>query len=195
VLQQLVQENIDWYLDELVEEMQKRTGKHVSVPTLWRSLAFCGISRKRVCSSLLCPVIFNENASDATIQLMKSAQERNDLLRGAFINKIAEFEPEQLIFLDEAAKDERSLSRGYGYAFTNARACKKTVFVRGQRYTILPALSLEGIIALDVMEGSCTKTRFRNFILSHVVGLHVFHCLDYNLKFMLTFFVLFSFHR
>ena len=123
----------------------------------------------------LIPVMFNENASDATIQLMKSAQERNDLLRAAFINKIAEFEPEQLIFIDEAAKDERSLSRGFGYAFTNARACKKTVFVRGQRYTILPALSLEGIIALDVMEGSCTKMRFRNFILSRVVGL--FHCL------------------
>ena len=101
---------------------------------------------------------------------MKSAQERNGILRGAFINKVAEYETEQLIFIDEAAKDERSLSRGYGYSFTNARACKSTVFVRGRRYTILPALSLDGIIALDVMEGSCTKARFRNFILSSVVS-------------------------
>jgi len=49
VLQQLVQNGVDWYLDELVEEMERRTGKRVSVPTLWRSLMFCGITRKRVC--------------------------------------------------------------------------------------------------------------------------------------------------
>ena len=53
VLQQLVREKVDWYLDELVEEMVKRTGKCVSdsVPMLWHSLAFCGIRRKRVFSS------------------------------------------------------------------------------------------------------------------------------------------------
>ena len=53
VLQQLVREKFDWYLDELVEEMEKRTGKcvSVSVPMLWHSLAFCGISGKRVFSS------------------------------------------------------------------------------------------------------------------------------------------------
>ena len=105
------------------------------------------------------------------IQLMKAAQERNGLLRGAFINKVAQYKPEQLIFLDEAAKDERTLSRAYGYSFTNARAYKKFVFIRGQRYTILPALSLDGVIALDVMEGSCTKARFREFILLRVVRL------------------------
>ncbi|PKB97738.1 hypothetical protein RhiirA5_246943, partial [Rhizophagus irregularis] len=40
---------------------------------------------------------------------------------------------------------------------------------RGVRYTILPALSLDGIIALDIMEGSCNKERFRNFILAKVL--------------------------
>ena len=35
-------------IDEYIEEMQARTGKRVSVPTLWRSLAYCGITRKKV---------------------------------------------------------------------------------------------------------------------------------------------------
>ena len=38
----------------------------------------------------------------------------------------------QLIFLDESVKDERNLSRLYGYSPRNTRACKKVVFVRGK---------------------------------------------------------------
>jgi hypothetical protein len=59
--------------------------------------------------------------------------------------------------LDESAKDEWSLSRRYGYSLMNTRARKSVVFVREKRYTILPALSLQGFIAIDIMEGSCTK--------------------------------------
>src|SRR4051812_49199596 len=40
VLQELVKEKVDWFLDELVYEMAQRTGKIVSIPTLWRSLNF-----------------------------------------------------------------------------------------------------------------------------------------------------------
>ena len=73
--------------------------------------------------------------------------------------------------MDESAKDERSLSRGYGYSFMNTRAEKKVVFVRGKRYTILPALTLQGFIAIDIMKGSCTKEHFKNFVISDVVKL------------------------
>ena len=85
------------------------------------------------------------------------------------------FQPDQLIFIDESAKDERTLCRQYGYSPRNQTAIKKVVFLRGIRYTILPALSLDGMIALDIMEGSCNKERFCNFILSKVVSF-----LDYN---------------
>ena len=51
----------------------------------------------------------------------------------------------------------------------NTRAEKKVVFVRGKRYTILPTLTLQGFIAIDIMEGSCTKERFKNFVISDVV--------------------------
>ena len=39
---------MDWYLDELVSEMEVLTEKEVSIPTLWRSLHYCGITRKKV---------------------------------------------------------------------------------------------------------------------------------------------------
>ncbi|CAG8710093.1 14093_t:CDS:2, partial [Racocetra fulgida] len=37
---------------------------------------------------------------------------------------------EQLVFVDESAKDKRSIIRGYGYSQINTRAAKKVVFVR-----------------------------------------------------------------
>jgi hypothetical protein len=48
ILRKLVADKVDWYLDELVAEMERLTGKQASVPTLWRSLKFCGIRRKKV---------------------------------------------------------------------------------------------------------------------------------------------------
>ena len=44
----MVKDKVDWYLDELVGELELQTGKLVSIPTLWRSLVYCGISRKKV---------------------------------------------------------------------------------------------------------------------------------------------------
>src|SRR4051794_5400552 len=79
------------------------------------------------------------------------------------------YTPDQLVFLDESAKDERSLTRKYGNSLINTCARKNVVFVCGKRYTILPALSLQGFIAIDIMEGSCTKERFKNFVIDDVV--------------------------
>ena len=104
------------------------------------------------------------------LQLHQAAYERNELLRSTFIAKVGrDYRPEQLIFMDEASKDERTLSREYGYSPKNTFAIKKNVFVRGVRYTILPALSLQGIIAVDIMESSCTKEKFKEFVISNVV--------------------------
>jgi len=48
ILRNLVGEKVDWYLDELVYEMECLTGKRASITTLWRSLQYLGITRKKV---------------------------------------------------------------------------------------------------------------------------------------------------
>jgi len=107
--------------------------------------------------------------------LEKAAKERSELLRADYIYTIGmEYRPEQLIFLDETAKDERSLSRTYGYSFKNQKVIQKVVFLRGVRYTILPALTLDGFIACDIMKGSCSQERFCTFILTHIVSMVVY---------------------
>ena len=38
ILRNLVAEKVDWYLDELVYEMECLTGKRASIAALWHSL-------------------------------------------------------------------------------------------------------------------------------------------------------------
>ncbi|GES88364.1 hypothetical protein SCP_1202740 [Rhizophagus clarus] len=78
---------------------------------------------------------------------------------------------DQLIFLDESLKNEQTLSRQYGYLLKNTCAIQKVVLLRGTRYTILSAFSLDGILAVDIIVGSCNKERFCNFILTQVLPL------------------------
>ena len=108
--------------------------------------------------------------------MQKAALERNEIVRAHYLATIDEhYTRNQLIFLDESAKDERSLSRLYGYSPRNIPAQKKVVFIRGKRYTILPALTLNGFIAIDIFEGSCDKKRFVDFVLDQVVSKYLFY--------------------
>jgi len=95
-------------------------------------------------------------------------------LRGVYLYHIGmDYNADQLIFIDESSKDERTLTRLYGYSSINTRAKKSVVFIRGKRYTILPALSLKGFIAVNIMEGSCNKERFQTFVLTQLVNIFI----------------------
>ncbi|RIB04035.1 hypothetical protein C2G38_2149216 [Gigaspora rosea] len=86
ILRNIIKENVNLYLDEIVLQMEIRCGKNVSIFTVWRSLAHCGITQKK---------------------LHKAAKERNELLRSAFMAHIGyQYKSNQLIFLDESSKDE-----------------------------------------------------------------------------------------
>ncbi|KAG1731488.1 uncharacterized protein EDB91DRAFT_1058707, partial [Suillus paluster] len=44
-------------------------------------------------------------------------------------------------------------------------------FVRGKQYSILPILTLNGIIAYDIIKGPMTSKRFMQFLQEHVLPL------------------------
>ncbi|CAG8781767.1 432_t:CDS:1, partial [Dentiscutata erythropus] len=48
VLRNIIQENPDLYLEEIISQMEIQCGKTVSISTMWRSLAYCGITWKKV---------------------------------------------------------------------------------------------------------------------------------------------------
>lgn len=77
---------------------------------------------------------------------------------------MAQYAPEQLGFLDEVSKDERTSFRAKGQSQKGTRAVQKGVFVRGQRFSATGLLTLDGMISNTVVEGSMTRELFLEYL-------------------------------
>ena len=60
----------------------------------------------------------------------------------------------------ESRVDDHTNQRTHGRAAVGLACVRRATFIRGQRYSILPALTSDGIIALDIFEGSVNKEKF-----------------------------------
>ena len=151
-IQALVDRQHCIYLDEIQDELYEQHGVDISVPSLTRTL-------RRLCFSRKC--------------VSAHALERNDILRSAFMNTIADevTDPDQLMFVDEAARNRKTSGRSKGWALVGRRCVQRRFFVRGQRYSILPILTMDGIITHDIIPGSVTSERFVQFLRELVVSL------------------------
>lgn len=68
------------------------------------------------------------------VQLAKRAIERDENKRRRYFELMTDnFEPEQLVFVDESAVDKRVAWRQRGYSRKGTRAVKKTDFKRGDK--------------------------------------------------------------
>ena len=138
------------YLDELQAEIYNMCGITVSRSSITRTLHHLCYSHKHVATHAL---------------------ERNDLMRSAFMNKIADQvpNPNMLIFTDEAARNRRASARAKGWSLVGRRCIQRRHFIRGQRFSILPILTLDGIVAYDIIPGSVNSERFVEFLRELVV--------------------------
>jgi hypothetical protein len=50
------------------------------------------------------------------------------------------------------------------WAVIRKRTCRHDHFIQGQRYSILPAISLDGVLHLDILTCSWTAKEFRLFV-------------------------------
>jgi len=133
----------DIYIDEIQSKLWEKRRLRVSISTIWQAIGRCGFTRKK---------------------LSAAAMERNEMKRSHFLFDIGEFDPKQLVFVDKSACNKRTTHRGYGWAIKGERCKKLQCFVRGKRYSILPALSLSGFLHVKVREGSFTTSSFEEFI-------------------------------
>ena len=138
------------YLDEIQEQLLSRRGVKVSIPTLTRTLRRLHFTNKDVSGKAL---------------------ERNERDRAIYMNRIAELvpNPDMFMFGDEASKDERTSNRRRGWSRRGTRCVQRKCFVRGKRFSILPIITLDGIIAHDIIEGSVTTEKFVDFLRELVV--------------------------
>lgn len=146
---QLVRLRPDWFLDELLELL--KTNRYISVHyvTIHRELQRAGVSYKK---------------------LKRIASERKEEARNAYIAHIAQYEPEEIGFLDETSKNEKTAARGYGRSRKGRRAVMRQRFVRGTRLSATALLTVDGILASTVVEGSMNREMYLDFLEHRVVS-------------------------
>ncbi|GBE82415.1 hypothetical protein SCP_0407990 [Sparassis crispa] len=142
-LSALLQANPVLYLDELQEQLIHSHGTDASIATLSRALRHLSLTLKKI---------------------TKEAAERDDLLRATWIGEYGDIPMEYFIWLDESSVDDVTNQRRRGWSGIGRACVWREMFIRGQRYSVLSALSIDGIIALDIFEGSVNKERFIKFV-------------------------------
>ena len=126
------------------------------------------------------------NIRDAGITyklLRRAAAERDEDFRQEWKEGVnTHFTASQMVFVDETSKDERTIYRHYGRSVAGNRATISANFVRGERYSMVAALSLDGYEAVHIVPGSVDGEEFLNFIVDDVV-----RCMFYHFESLLTF--------
>jgi DDE superfamily endonuclease len=114
-------------------------------------------------------------------QLTRLAIERDEDQRTLYQLHMLMYNANELVFVDESAFNRRTTTRQYGWATMGDRARRRDFFVKGVkyvraktlnrqyliviiRYSMLPALAIDGILHLSVVEGSHNGETFENFV-------------------------------
>lgn len=160
-LEAWIEHTPDVYLYELKGQLENARGVDVGEMTIARSLERRGMTRKRV---------------------SRIAQERSEEKRLAYKQYVGDhFLPEQLVFVDESGVNRIASKRSYAWSPVGTRARRRDFFIRGKRYvamcsdllyvlmglsrfSVLPALSLDGVLHMDVLKCSWKGNTFYNFI-------------------------------
>ena len=103
--------------------------------------------------------------------MRKAATERDDIARSEWLLEITSlYTADQLVVLDETSKDDRTICRKYGRAPRGEDPFVEVSLERGVRYSILPALTIDGYLAVRVVEGSIDGAEFYDFVVNDVVS-------------------------
>jgi transposase len=132
-LRNLIQESPGLYLDEIGIWLALYHDVQISTTALHDNLREFGLTHKLV---------------------RRAAAERDHELRTNWMYDVLNtYTAEQMVILDESSKDDRTLIRKYGRAISNNDPLLTVSLDRGTRYSILPALTLNGYIAARAVEG------------------------------------------
>ncbi|KIK11608.1 hypothetical protein PISMIDRAFT_31810, partial [Pisolithus microcarpus 441] len=69
-----------------------------------------------------------------------------------------------LVFVDESGCNQITTKHPMAWSPIGMHARCHDYFVQGQKYSILPALSLDGVLHLDIQECAYTAATFNEFI-------------------------------
>jgi DDE superfamily endonuclease/Arginine repressor, DNA binding domain len=90
--------------------------------------------------------------------------EASDVERALFRSKMAEYKANQIVFLDESAANKRTGDRRWGWSLRGLPCKVMSSNRRLTRWSILPAMGLNGYLDYEIHHGSFTTERFNLFV-------------------------------
>jgi transposase len=105
----------------------------------------------------------------------KRAAERSEALRAAWRGIQPQWNADQLVFLDESAANERTGDRKRGWSPVGLICEQFRPIKRSERWSILPALTVEGYIGYSIFQGAFNAELFIEFVEEKVLP----HCNPY----------------
>ena len=142
-LQEFYAENPQAYLYEAKAFLEDEHNLQVSTSTLCRQMKRMNFSNKRT---------------------ERHYPSRDDQLREDWVIRISHFEAHQLIFVDESAADKRNTDRRIGWSPRGVACRVSTNGRRSRRWSLLPALGLNGYLYYEIHHGSVSQECFNTFI-------------------------------
>ncbi|KAJ3915405.1 hypothetical protein F5877DRAFT_22724, partial [Lentinula edodes] len=60
--------------------------------------------------------------------------------------------------------------RRHGWGILGSACSRRAVWLRGERFSVLPALTHEGIVAMELFRGGVNRDMFLGFLREHLVS-------------------------
>ena len=99
--------------------------------------------------SSLCNFLKKNNFTRKKMQLV--ASQRNEELRAEFVSDVSMYKDHFPIFIDETGCDRRNALRKYGYGLRGMPVKCQKLLVRGERISVIAAMTINGVIDLKVV--------------------------------------------
>jgi transposase len=152
-LKDYIKENPCFYLEEMREVLRSSFPRvtNVSLSTICRALRFdLKLSRK----------ILSKRARESI------PEEKNN-----YIFRLQPFYecPDQLVFIDETAKDSRDAVRKYAWSRINSAAHVVLPFSRSKRISVLAAMDVYGFFASEMTVGTFDRKAFHHALINSIL--------------------------
>lgn len=99
----------------------------------------------------------------------KHAKARSEALREVFYAVTREWDPAQVVAIDESAANERSGDRKRGWAPVGSPVIAPYFGDRTRRVSVVPAMDINGYFAWEILQGGLTKEIFEWFMEHRVI--------------------------
>lgn len=143
--EEYLQGNPNVYMEEMRDWLYDEYDLRVSIGTIYRELERLRWSRK-VAS--------------------KRAKEQSDALRRVFLARVGQhYTAEQIVAIDESACNERTGDRKYGWAPIWLPVEVVYSFKRSERWSLLPAMTIDGYISFTIFQGAITAEILEDFLI------------------------------